>query len=89
MYKKKLWTVLTGVFSVLLAVMFIATLVANYFSTSINAFLQCDTFRIVHAEDAGDTNYYPDEWELRRVRRHREPHCQPVRRCGSEPILRL
>lgn len=63
MYKKKLWTVLTGVFSVLLAVMFIATLVANYFSTSINAFFQCDTFRIVHAEDAGDTNYYPDEWE--------------------------
>lgn len=61
--KSKLWTVLTSVFAVLLAVMLVATAVANHFYTSINAYFQCDTFKVVSTGDAGDTNYYPDEWE--------------------------
>lgn len=60
---KKLWKVLTSVFCILLVVMLIATAVANYFFTSINAFLLADTYKIVSTGEAGDTNYYPDEWE--------------------------
>ena len=59
----KLWRVLTSVFCVLLVVMLIGTAVANYFFTSVNAFLLADTYKIVSTGEAGDTNYYPDEWE--------------------------
>ena len=62
-FSKKLWTVLTSVFCVLLAVVLVATAVANHFYTSINAFLLCDTYKVVSTGDAGDTNYFPDEWE--------------------------
>lgn len=60
---RKLWKILTGVFSVLLVVVLVGTMVANYFSTSINNFLMCDTYKIVSSGEATDTNYYPDEWE--------------------------
>ena len=36
---------------------------ANHFDTSINAYFQCDTFKVVSSGEAIDTNYYPDEWQ--------------------------
>lgn len=60
---KKLWTALTAVSSVSLAALVVGTAVANHFDTSINAYFQCDTYKVVSSGDAGDTNYYPDEWE--------------------------
>lgn len=60
---KKLWTALTGVSSVSLAVLLVGTAVANHFDTSINAYFQCDTFKVVSSGEAIDTNYYPDEWQ--------------------------
>lgn len=62
-FNKKIWTILTCIFSVLLVVLLVGTGVANYFSTSINAYLLCDTYKIETSKEAGDTNYYPDEWE--------------------------
>lgn len=59
----KLWKILTGVFAVLLVIMLVGTMVANYFQTSINAFLLSDTYKIIRDESGADTNYYPDEWE--------------------------
>ncbi len=61
--KNTLWKVLTSICAVLLVVMLVATLVANYFSTSINNFLMCDTYRIESSGEATDTDYYPDEWD--------------------------
>lgn len=60
---RKLWIVLTSVFSVLLVLMVVGTIVANVFATSINAFLLCDTYKIVSSGEETDTNYFPDEWE--------------------------
>ena len=61
--RKRLWKVFTGVFSVILIVLLVGTVVANHFYTSINAFLQCPTYKVIKGEDAEDNNYYPDEWE--------------------------
>ncbi len=60
---KKLWKLLTSVCCVFLVLALVATAVANYFFTSVNAFLLADTYKIVSTGEAGDTNYYPDEWE--------------------------
>ena len=60
---KKLWKVLTIICAAVLAFFIVADVVTNYFFTSVNAFLLADTYKIVDDGVAGDTNYYPDEWE--------------------------
>ena len=61
----RLWKVLTSISCVLLAVSIALVFVGRYFATSINAFLLCDTYKVIEDENAvsADTDYYPDEWE--------------------------
>ena len=47
----------------LCAVMIAGTFVANYFYTSLNAFFQCPTYKIVKGDSNTNTDYFPDEWK--------------------------
>ncbi len=62
-HSNKLWTIMTSILAVLLVIVLVATVVANYFSTSINAFLLCDTYKVVSSDDSENNLYFPDEWE--------------------------
>ena len=61
--KNKIWKVLACVSGGLFAVLLAGTIVANNFYTSINAFLQCRTYKIIKGDDNAPADYYPDEWE--------------------------
>lgn len=57
---KKFGIALTSVFGLLTAVMLVATVVANSFASSINGFLDCETYKLVSTGDGTtDTNYFP------------------------------
>lgn len=62
LFNRKLWTALSATFTSAFAVLFAGTFVANFFYTSINAFFQCPTYKVVKAEGNENTDYFPDEW---------------------------
>ena len=61
-FNKKLWIILTAVLCPLFAILIAATIVCNFFYTSLNAYFECQTYKIVKGDSNANTEYFRDEW---------------------------
>ena len=56
--KVRLWSVLTGLTAILTVAAIVGNIIANQYATTINVALNASTYKIIHGENTGDTEYF-------------------------------
>jgi len=56
--KVRLWSVLTGLTAILTVAAIVGNIIANQYATTLNVALNASTYKIIHGENTGDTEYF-------------------------------
>ena len=75
--KVRLWSVLTGLTAILTVAAIVGNIIANQYATTINVALNASTYKIIHGENTGDTEYFKKGFALLPMRSARltRPNC--------------
>ena len=57
--KVRLWSVLTGLTAILTVAAIVGNIIANQYATTINVALNASTYKLIHGENNGDTEFLP------------------------------
>lgn len=73
--KVRLWSVLTGLTAILTVAAIVGNIIANQYATTINVALNASTYKIIHGENTGDTEYFRRALLPMRSVRLTRPNC--------------
>ncbi len=73
--KVRLWSVLTGLTAILTVAAIVGNIIANQYATTLNVALNASTYKIIHGENTGDTEYFKKGFASDEERRTRTMPC--------------
>ena len=73
--KVRLWSVLTGLTAILTVAAIVGNIIANQYATTLNVALNASTYKIIHGENTGDTEYFKKGFASMRSARLTRPNC--------------